>query len=212
MAHTEVSNTFVGVPKITGGIWRVPQNIVLPTDASSDRPDECIRLGGVSEDGYEFTSERSIEKRKDWNGDKVRTLQTSKDDSFMLTFIEFLNPDVMAVVYGDDNVTVVPATATSGTQITVRDVADVLQHGAYIIDTFDGKVKRRRCIPDAQPSKIDPISEKPGDWSVYKVTFDLFPDSQGVTSYLYMELDDKVGAAAAAKAPKPPVVTPPAGD
>lgn len=192
MAHTDVSKTFVGVPKVTGGIWLLPQNLTLPTTAYDARPGGAIRLGGVSDEGYTYTSERSTEKKKDWNGDKVRSIQTSKDDTLEITFIEFLNPNVMSLVYGADNVVVTPASVSHGTHIVTKSVADVLAHGAYIIDTFDGKVKRRRTVPDAQPDKIDPIAEKPGDWSVYKVTFDIFPDSQGVTSYTYTELDDKV--------------------
>jgi hypothetical protein len=192
MAHTKVSNTFVGVPKVTGGIWRLAQNIALPTDAFTARPAGVIRLGGVSDDGYTYTSERATDKKKDWNGDKVRSVQTSKDDTFEITYIEFLSATVMAEVYGSANVTTTAATSTHGTQIATKSVADVLDHGAYIIDTFDGTVKRRRCVPDAQPSKIDPVAEKPGDWSVYKVTYDLFPDSQGVTNYTYTELADKI--------------------
>jgi hypothetical protein len=192
-AHTLSKNTFVGVPKVTGGIWLVPQTLTLPTDALTPRPDGCIRLGGVSEDGYTYMSERSIEKRKDWNGQVVRSLQTSIDDMFECTFIEFLNPELLGVLYGDENVTVVPADATNGTQITVRHSVDQLAHGAYIIDTFDGKVTRRRVIPDAQPDTIDPIVEKPGDWSVYKVRFSIYPDSQGYTSYTYTVLDDATG-------------------
>ena len=110
MAHTQVSNTFVGVPKVTGGIWKVAQNIVLPTDAYSPRPGGAIRLGGVSDEGYTYTSERQTDKKKDWNGDKVRSIQQSKDDTFELTYIEFLNPDVMEIVYGEGNVVVAPAT------------------------------------------------------------------------------------------------------
>ena len=189
-AHTLTKNTFVGTPKVTGGIWLAPQTIVLPTDAISDRPDGCIRLGGVSEDGYTYSSDRTVEKRKDWNAQTVRSLQTSMEDTFEVTFIEFLNPDLLAALYGDENVTVTPADATNGTQIAVRHSVDQLDHGAYIIDTYDGKVRRRRCIPDAQLDKLDPIVEKPGDWSVYKCTFSIFPDSQGYTSYVYTVLND----------------------
>ena len=192
-AHTLSKNTFVGVPKITGGIFLVPQTIVLPTDALTDRPEGCIRLGGVSEDGYTYMSERQTDVRRDWNGGKIRTLLTSVDDSFEVTFIEFLNPDLLGVLYGDENVTVVPADATNGTQIAVRHSVDQMEHGAYIIDTFDGKVKRRRCIPDAQLEKLDPIVEKPGDWSVFKATYSIFPDSQGYTSYVYTVLNDVTG-------------------
>lgn len=192
MAHTNVKNTFVGVPKIAGGIWRYPAGVALPTDAFTAHPVGLKPIGGVSDEGYTYTSERQTDKKKDWNGDKVRSIQTSKDDSFELTFIEFLNPAVMAEVFGPDNVTVIPATAMHGTQIATRSLADVLPHGAYVIDSFDGKVKRRRVIPDAQVDKSDPIVEKPGDWSVYKLTWDIYPDSQGVTSYTYTELDDKL--------------------
>jgi hypothetical protein len=192
-AHTLNKYTFVGVPKVNGGIWLAPPPVVLPTDAISERPDGCIRLGGVSEDGYTYMSERQTDKRRDWNGQTVRTLQTSMDDMFELTFIEFLNPDLLGVLYGSDNVTVVPPSAAQGTQITVRHSVDQLEHGAYIIDTWDGKVRRRRCVPDAQPDSIEPIVERPGEMSVYKVTFSIYPDSQGYTSYTYTVLDDATG-------------------
>jgi hypothetical protein len=194
-AHTLSKNTFVGTPKVTGGIFLVPQTVTLPTDALSDRPAECVRLGGVSEDGYTYISERTTEPRKDWNGQKVRSLQTSMDDMFEVTFIEFLHPELLAALYGTDNVTVTPADATNGTQIAVRHSVEQMEHGAYIVDTYDGKVKRRRVIPDAQLDKLDPITEKPGDWSVYKCTFSIYPDSQGYTSYVYTVLNDVVGGA-----------------
>lgn len=194
MAHTDVKNIGVLKPGVNGGIWRYSQtsSLVLPTDAFSVRPAGSSRLGGVSDEGYTFSTERENEKKKDWNGDKVRSIQKSKDDSFEVTFIEFFNPNLLAVAHGDNNVTVTPASVSHGTQIAIKDNADVLAHSAYIIDTLDGGTKVRRCIPDAQVSKIDPIVEKPGDWSVYKLTFDLFPDAQGNTNYRYMELDDKV--------------------
>ena len=199
--HTNTKNLFVGTPKVTGGIFLVPQTIILPTDAISDRPDGVIRLGGVSEDGYTYMSERQTESKKDWNGQKIRTLTTSVDDTFEVTFIEFLNPDLLAVLYGDENVTVTPPSATTGTEIAVRHSVDQFEHGAYIIDTFDGKVKRRRCIPDAQLDKMDPIVERPGDLSVYKCTFSIFPDSQGYTSYVYTVLNDATGTTPLKAAP-----------
>lgn len=192
MAHTQVSNTFVGVPKLTGGIWRYPTTIVLPTTAYAARPAGSARLGGVSDDGVTWMSERSTTKKRDWNGDKVRKVQESKDDTFKITYIEFLNPEVIAEVYGENNVTVTPADASHGTHITAKCNADVLGHYAYIVDTFDGDVKKRRTIADAQVDTVDDVAEKPGDWSVYTVTYDLFPDSQGNTSYIYTELDDVI--------------------
>jgi hypothetical protein len=192
MAHTKVSNIGVMRPTVTGGIWRLAQTIALPTDATTARPVAAIRVGGVSEDGVSYMSERTIEKRKDWNGDKVASLQTDYDDTFETTFIEFFNPNLLALAHGDANVSVIPSTATTGTQITVKDNSNILPHSAYIIDTLSANGdKHRRCLPDAQVSKREPIVEKPGDWSVYKLTFDLFPDAQGNTQYRYDSLNDK---------------------
>ncbi|MGB3480851.1 MAG: hypothetical protein WBB07_01375 [Mycobacterium sp.] len=79
MAHTNVKNTFVGVPKVNGGIWRVDQHIALPTNAYDPRPVNGIhQLGGVSDEGYTYNTERQTDKKKDWNGDKVRSVQTSR--------------------------------------------------------------------------------------------------------------------------------------
>lgn len=192
MAHTDVSKTFVGTPQLTGGIWRYKQSIILPTTAYAARPAGGTRLGGVSDDGATWMSNRSTQKKRDWNGDKVRSVQESKDDSFKITYIEFLNPAIIAEIYGDDNVTVTPADASHGTHIAARSNAEVAGHYGYIVDTFDGNVKRRRVLPDAQVDNIEDVVEKPGDWSVYTVTYDLFPDSQGNTSYIYTELDDRL--------------------
>lgn len=190
MAHTNVANTFVGVPKVTGGIFRYSQSIVLPTDAYATRPVGGARLGGCSDAGVTWMSTRNTEQKYDWNGDKVRKIQSSKDDKFKITYIEFLNPEVIAEVFGEANVTVVPAGAEHGTLISAKSNADVLGHHGYIVDTLDGSVKKRRVIPDAEVAEIDDVAEKPGDWSVYTVTYDMFPDSQGNTSYVYYELGD----------------------
>ena len=122
--HTDARKTFVGRPMVAGGIWRIPQHILLPTTAYAPRPESAIRLGGVSDEGYTYQSERSVDKKKDWNGDKVRSIQTDKDDTLELTFIEFLNPNVMALAYGESNVTVEAPTTQHGTHIAVRDVSD----------------------------------------------------------------------------------------
>jgi hypothetical protein len=104
-----------------------------------------------------------------------------------------LNPELLAALYGTENVTVTPADAANGTQIAVRHSTEQFEHGAYIIDTFDGKVRRRRVIPDAQLDSMDPIVEKPSELSVYKCTFSIYPDSQGFTSYEYTVLNDATG-------------------
>lgn len=192
MGHTNVKNTYVGVPLITGGIWRYPQSVVLPTDAYSARPAGGQYLGGVSDAGVTWMSARNTDKKADWNGNRVRSVQKSKEDGFKIEYIEFLNANVNAEIFGPSNVTIVAPSLSHGTQIATKSVADILGHYSYIVDRFDGTVKRRSCMPDAQVDKVDDVKESPGDWSIYTVTYDLFPDSQGGTKYDYTELADKL--------------------
>lgn len=195
MAHTIVKNTGVFVPKYTGGIFRYPLGTVLPTNPWDPRPiipNWDSRLGGVSDEGATSNTKRDTDKKKDWNGDKVRGVQTGKDDTLKLTFIEPKNPRVMEEYFGKSNVTVTPASTEHGTLIAAVSNADVLPHYAYIIDVFDGVDRKRRCIPDAQVSETGDEVWKSSDWSVYPLTYDLFPDLAGNTFYDYTELDDKL--------------------
>ncbi|MCC9182567.1 DUF4251 domain-containing protein [Mycolicibacterium mageritense] len=195
MAHTNVKNTGVFVPKATGGIYRYPLGTPLPTDPWTPRPvipNWDPRLGGVSDEGATSNTKRDVDKKKDWNGDKVRSVQTGKDDTLKVTFIEPKNPRVMEEYFGKANVTVTPATTTHGTLIETRSNSDVLPHYAYIIDVFDGNVRKRRCVPDAQVGETGDEVWKSSDWSVYPLTYDLYPDLAGNTFYDYTELDDKL--------------------
>ncbi|BBZ65819.1 hypothetical protein MINS_12480 [Mycolicibacterium insubricum] len=195
MAHTISKNTGVLVPKATGGIFRYPLGTILPTDPWTPRPVIAgwdPRLGGVSDEGATSNTKRDSEKKKDWNGDKVRGIQTGKDDTLKLTYIEPLNPRTMEEYFGKANVEVTPATTEHGTLIAARSNSDVLPHYSYIIDVFDGAVRKRRCLPDAQVAEIGDEVWKSTDWAAYPLTYDLFPDLAGNTFYDYTELDDKL--------------------
>ena len=196
MAHTNIRNTQVARAGLAGGIFRYPLGTVLPTDATSVRPTISgwnPRLGGCDETGFTVSSKRDKESKKDWNGDKVRSIQTGKDDSGKFVLIEPKSPQAKAMLYGDSNVTVVPATASHGTQITAQSTSDVLPHHSYVVDTIDGEDKIRTCIADAQVSETGDIIFQSKDWTVYEITLEMFPDSQGRTWVEYTELNDILG-------------------
>ncbi|MEC4616195.1 hypothetical protein [Tsukamurella tyrosinosolvens] len=196
MAHTNVKNTGVYKPGQAGGVFRFPLGTILPTDASSPLPvipGWDPRVSGCSEDGFVTSTKRDIERKKDWNGDKVRAIQTGKDDTAKCTFIEPKSPAMKELVFGASNVTVTAATASHGTQIASVSNSLTLEHYAYVVETWDGNDKNRMCIPDAQATEIGD-DQKAGskDWSVREITFDLYPDLAGNTYYEYDELDDKL--------------------
>ncbi|SKI75382.1 phage tail tube protein [Mycobacteroides abscessus] len=195
MAHTYVKNTGVWVPKGTGGIFRYPLGTPLPTNTWSPRPvipGWDPRLGGCDDTGVTWNTKRDTDKKKDWNGDKVRGVQTGKDDTFKLKYIEPKNPRVMEEYFGKANVTVEEATALHGTLISAVSNSDVLPHFAYIVDVFDGADRKRRCIPDAQVAENGDELWQSKDWTALEFTYDLFPDLAGNTFYDYTELDDKL--------------------
>jgi hypothetical protein len=195
VAHTNVRNTGVWVPKGLGGVFRYPLGTPLPTDPWSPRPvvpGWDPRLGGCDDTGVTWTTKRDTDKKKDWNGDKVRGVQTGKDDTWKLKYIEPKNPRVMEEYFGKANVTVTEATTQHGTLITAVSNSDVLPHFSYIVDVFDGAVRKRRCIPDAQVAENGDEIWQSKDWTALEFTYDMFPDLAGNTFYDYTELDDKL--------------------
>lgn len=195
MAHTNVRNTGVWVPKGLGGVFRYPLGTPLPTDPWSPRPvvpGWDPRLGGCDDTGVTWNTKRDTDKKKDWNGDKVRGVQTGKDDTWKLKYIEPKNPRVMEEYFGKANVTVTEATTQHGTLITAVSNSDVLPHFSYIVDVFDGAVRKRRCIPDAQVAENGDEIWQSKDWTALEFTYDMFPDLAGNTFYDYTELDDKL--------------------
>lgn len=195
MAHTNVRSTAVWVPKNTGGVFRYPLGTPLPTDPWSPRPvipGWDPRLGGCDDTGVTWNTKRDKDPKKDWNGDKARIVQTGKDDTWKLKYIEPKNPRVLEEYFGKANVTVTEATALHGTLISAVSNSDVLPHFTYIVDAFDGAVRKRRCIPDAQVTENGDELWQSKDWTALEFTYDLFPDLAGNTFYDYTELDDKL--------------------
>lgn len=195
MAHTNVKNTAVLKPGLTGGIFRFPLGTLLPekpSDPMPSIPGWNSRLGGCDESGLTLSTKRDQEKKKDWNGDKVRSIQTGKDDTAKFVLIEPKSPEAKKMVYGNANVDVTDATALHGTLIEARSNSDLLEHASYVVDTRDGNDKVRKRLPDAQVSEIGDIIFQSKDWQVYEITLELFPDIAGNTWYEVTELDDKL--------------------
>ena len=195
MAHTDVKNTGVFKPGQSGGIRRFPLGTLLPVKPSDPMPSIPgwnSRIGGCDETGLTMSMKRDQEKKKDWNGDKVRGLQTGKDDTAKFVLIEPKSPEAKKMMFGNGNVEVTAATALHGTLIEVRSNSDMLEHASYVVDTIDGNDKVRTRFPDAQVAETGDIIYQSKDWQVYEVTLDLFPDLAGNTWYEVTELDDKL--------------------
>jgi hypothetical protein len=122
------ANAVSGKPLATGGILLAPTGTPLPTDTTTTPDAAFVGAGYIGEDGVTENGERSTEKIRSWGGDTVKLVQTEHSLSYTFTFIETLNTKVLEAVYGDSNVTKMPATTTSGTVHAVKVTGDPLPH------------------------------------------------------------------------------------
>lgn len=179
------ANVSTGKPKVAGAIFRAPSGTALPTDASTALAAAFVEMGYVSEDGVTNSNSPDTEKIKAWGGQVVLIVSTEKPDTFKLTFLEALNPNVLETVYGEENVTVDAAAGT----IAVVANADELGEYVYVIDmAMRGGALKRIVIPDGALSELGDIVYKDDKAVGYEVTLDCLPDSSGNNHYEYIKL------------------------
>ena len=185
-----VSNVVSGKPLSTGGVLIAPLATALPTAPSTTPNVAFLSAGYIGEDGVTEGGDRSVEKIKAWGGDVVKIVQTEHSLTYQFTFIEALNSTVLEAVYGEDRVTVTPATISTGTIHAVEVTSDVQIHHSFIFEIKDGLAKIRIVVPDGQITEVGEITYTDADVIGYQVTVECFPDSSGVKAYKY--LDDGV--------------------
>lgn len=175
---SNVKNTTLGKPAIGGGIYWAPADTTVPTDATSALGEAFKCLGYVSEDG--LTNEReNDEEIKAWGGDLVLVTKT---DHFATTLIEAMNPDVLKVVYGSDNVS-----GTLETGITIKANDDLQEHGVFVFDMImRGGVLKRIVVPDGQVAEVGEVAYKDDEAVGYETTILANPDGEGNTHYEYI--------------------------
>lgn len=185
MALGNSNNVIAGVPDVSGGLW-VGEVITDPTaypDGTIDLAEvgSLIPVGYVGEEGVTETNERATDKKRAWGGDVVRVLQTEHTQTFGFTLIESGNPDVLKLVYGEDNVTVEEETGN----VLITQNSQVLGHRSFVFEMLDGDTRIRKFIPDGQIIETGEITWVHSDIAMHTLTIEAFADSDGVKVYTY---------------------------
>lgn len=177
-----VANVTVGKPRVAGAIFRAPKGTTLPTNATATLDASFVELGYVSEDGVTNSNSPDSEKIKAWGGQIVLVVSTEIPDTFQMTLIETLDPNVAKAVYNSSNVTV---DGTTGFSIKVN--ADPIEEAAYVIDMrMTGGAMKRIVIPDGMISERGDIVYKDDEAVGYDITLDALPDATGNNHYEYI--------------------------
>jgi hypothetical protein len=182
-----VANVAVGKPKVTGGAFRAPSGTALPTNSTTVLDPAFKGLGYVGEDGVEFNPARSTDKKKAWGGDIVKVTQSEYSETWVATFIEYRNPEVQKMAFGDSNVTITAATETTGTLMAVKHNGNLLPRGEIVFEMLEGVGATRIVLPDAQVTEIGAVTYSDDELIAYPVTFEAFEDASGNNSYEYTD-------------------------
>jgi hypothetical protein len=184
---SDINEIVAPSPRVTGGVRVAPLGTPLPTDATTALNAAFISLGRISDDGVDKTESRPKTDKFDWGGSLIASLQ----DSFMLTLkfklLQLVNADVQRTVHGDSNVTVTPATATSGTRLASAINSKLLDQGVYVIDAYYQQTSGRLVIPIARPVEVGQLKWVHKDLAAYELTVQAFADNDNNMAYEYWD-------------------------
>lgn len=191
---TNARNVVAGRPKPNGAIFRAPLGTALPTDETTALNAAFLPQGYAHEDGLERAINKAYETIRAWGGDEVKRSRTELTVELTFTLIEAANGNVAKTIFGDDAVTITPATISAGTKIAVAYAGEDPDDSTWVFDLKDGNHVRRIVCPIAQVVTED-FTQTFSDSEVigYPVTLSLRADGSG--NYFYEYSDDGVTSA-----------------
>lgn len=175
-------NVTTGKPKVGGAVFRAVKGTTPPTTATSALSSAFICLGYISDEGLKNNESRTTQTIKAWGGDTVHIAQTDKSDTFTMTFIEALNPDVLKTVHGSANVT---GSLAEGLSVKINSA--MLDEYVWVIDMILNGVLKRVVIPAGRITNVSEVTYDDDSAVGYAATLSALPDSEGNTHYEYFK-------------------------
>lgn len=181
-------NVFTGGPDqlTTGAILRAPLGTALPTTIAGTLDPEFKDSGYIGNDGLKLTPSTSTETIKDWSGATIREVLSEFTAKMSWTHLE-LSEEALKVYFGDANVTVTPATVSTGTLTTSKLNAVDLPICAWIFKIKDGIRKVLITVPLGQVTERGEITFTKTSAVQLPVTLSTYPDASGNNVYIYTD-------------------------
>lgn len=183
---SEVAEIAAPSPRVSGGVRWAPLGTPLPTDSTTlleDVDPAYITLGRVKDEGIKRTEDRANTKVYDWGGNTIAILQTQFGIMVTFNLLQLMNQEVQSAAHGYDNVEVEPATATSGTEISIKINNRLLDTGIWVFESYYQKMKGRLVLPYARPTKVDGPTWSHKEIASYNMTLESMPDNDNQHAY-----------------------------
>ena len=191
-----------GPNRVTGTVLRAnAPGVAYPTRADGAGAfafslTDYWNLGYIGEDGVTKSESTSFSAIKEMGGKTVARFQTDYNASFSETLLEF-NQYVAKILYGADNVDVIPADGSHG-EIIVASAGKSPQVALPWILQVVGRSNQRRMysIPLGMLTTVGDVTHQVSSAAGHQITIETLPDDQGYDFYLFDD-DGQIGAVTA---------------
>ena len=176
-------------PTASGGVFVAPLGSAAPTDARTALDAAFVDLGGVGEDGVTEQTDRNIEKKRNWGGKVVKTMQTEVSKIFTWVFLESTNEDVLRAIHHSSNVSTTSANSSHGNIIHVKHNVKRPQKLSWVFDSYDSELDAmyRTYVPIGQVLSTGDVKRVHSDTIEYEVELEAFEDSSGDFSHDWLD-------------------------
>lgn len=157
------------IPADGAAVYAAPLGTPLPASATASLNAAFVDLGWVGEDGVSNSISRETTKHRAWGGEVVKVTQDNYTETLKLTLLES-SAEVLAVVYGADNVT----TGPDYQSITVEHSRLMLERQSFVVDFIDGDRAGRIVVREGQVTELGDVMYVHKDLTKYEITIDVF--------------------------------------
>lgn len=182
-------STNVFNPETGSGVFLGPVGTTAPTTSATALNASFVDVGYVSDDIPSFGISTDSSEIRDWLGDLVKTLETSRTETISLPLLE-TTPEALKLAFQGGTITgvgpgeakFVPGTST--------------QERAMVIDMVEGTKRFRLHIPRASVSEVGETSFSPEDGTIWQITFTVLTPDSGDRFEIFTNLPSIVAASA----------------
>ena len=178
----------------TGAVFVAAEGVTAPTDAATALGGSWSDGGYVDENGIAITVNRSTTPIRDWSKANVRNVLSEFGGSIAVGFLQ-VDEFSAKRVFGANNVTVTPATVSSGELIEVAIGAELPPIEAWCFNMKDGDARIRVFVPRAQITSVNAMTYKPDQGHVIGGTLECYDDGTGHSIYVFYDDGEVIASA-----------------